>query len=184
MATIKTKFDSTCNRCDEPIKVGDTVEWEPGAGAWHPKCRSKPKLQKKAPVQEPPAVADGTYTVVLNPTPPEERITIKVETKTGGKLQGKTVLSFMHGSDNLRSFTGFGFLFGSRVLVWKRMLGAIKTPQAQKAMEVLINSDDQEEFGNSYALLSSRCYSCGRVLTVPVSINKGLGPECARRRTR
>ena len=37
------------------------------------------------------------------------------------------------------------------------------------------------ESREAYALLSSRCARCNRTLTVPASIHRGLGPECAQK---
>ena len=42
-----------------------------------------------------------------------------------------------------------------------------------------IISSDPKGAGEAYALESANCFRCGRKLTVPVSIHRGLGPECA-----
>jgi SNF2 family DNA or RNA helicase len=39
---------------------------------------------------------------------------------------------------------------------------------------------DYESMGLSYAMNSGRCWKCGRELTVPASIHRGLGPDCAQ----
>ena len=35
---IKSKFDSTCEVCNQPIRKGTEIEWEQGAGARHVVC--------------------------------------------------------------------------------------------------------------------------------------------------
>lgn len=42
-------------------------------------------------------------------------------------------------------------------------------------------SGDFKKYGMAYALESNHCYRCGKLLTVPASINAGLGPDCASR---
>lgn len=46
------------------------------------------------------------------------------------------------------------------------------------ALQALLTGN-YEDYGLAYALESSRCWRCNRMLTVPASIHRGLGPDCA-----
>ncbi len=115
---------------------------------------------------------DGIYTVVM---PDGQRKTIRVRTKVGGTFGGRTILAYLSGSDNEKDYTGFAFLSedGTRVFMWRRFENSGLLPFANVLLQ------NPEEAGMAYALESGRCYRCGRKLTVPASIHRGLGPDCA-----
>lgn len=125
-------------------------------------------------------IHDGTYTIVF---PDGKYRTIRLRTaKWGDMPAGSQVVSFLSGPDNERSFTNFGFVFGRRLQVWKRFeenaLGGIV-----EAAKILLECDDEgiADAGEAYALKSGHCCRCGRVLTVPASLHRGMGAECAKK---
>lgn len=52
------------------------------------------------------------------------------------------------------------------------------TDSAMAALMALLTGD-YEAMGLAYAMASGRCWKCGRELTVPASIHRGMGPDCA-----
>lgn len=64
-------------------------------------------------------------------------------------------------------------------LVFKSNSPPERLQRIQKAMDRIMA--DPETAGLAYAMKENRCCRCGKELTVPASIHKGMGPECARR---
>lgn len=93
---------------------------------------------------------------------------------------GERVVKYLAGPDNEsdKSYVGFAFLKGDRLVIWKRFQGET---QLTRDASVLLDPAKAAEYGLRYALSSGRCYSCGHELTVPASIHRGLGPDCAKR---
>ncbi len=124
------------------------------------KAAAKARMDVKVP--------DGTYTVVDGSV----RRTLRLRTrKDGGQ-----VASFLSGSNNDTQYTRFAYVRGDRMFVWKEFKG---DSIISRMLNILLRSDDHLQFGEAYALESSRCFRCNHTLTVPVSIYRGLGPECA-----
>lgn len=122
--------------------------------------------------------ADGTYTVVRE----DGYETIKVRTGKTGHWEGRKIISYLAGPDNEADYVSFGELERGEVKVWKKYQTETMRSKV-RAAEFLVrgSSEDVAKAGHQYALVSGRCYKCGRTLTVPASINRGLGPECAKR---
>jgi len=133
-------------------------------------------------------VKDGFYTCVFKDG---DYRTLKVETKPldAITLPGKTIISYLHGPDNSRDYSGFGFINhdkeGDEVFyLWKKHKKEDGSPSESakslvRAVEILLKKP--EKAGLEYATRSGNCYRCGRQLTVPASINAGLGPDCAKK---
>ncbi len=122
-------------------------------------------------------VPNGTYTVGDE----EDYVTIKIE--EGAKwADGQTVVSFLSGSDNEVSYTGFAFLTDQGLKVWKRFREESR-PIAAVQYLLTGNVDEAHErflnLAEAFALESGHCMRCGRKLTVPASLHRGLGPVCA-----
>lgn len=127
-------------------------------------------------VKEQKAISNGTYTIVLNA---DEYVTLRIKECTFGDFpKGTRVIQYLWGSDNESSFKGFAFLTpDNKVKVWNSFKNAAKLI---KAANILADSNDPGFYGLEYALRSGRCWRCGRTLTVPTSIHRGLGPDCAK----
>ena len=145
---------------------------------WKPARKAAPAAaQAEAP--EASAIPEGTYTVVLDS---DDYVTIRVQTEAW--CEGKVVASFLCGSDNESSYKGFGFVNGGRINVWSKFRSA---QRIVTAAQLLIEGDvdaAHEEFldrAEAYAMASGRCMRCHRKLTVPSSLHRGLGPDCAGR---
>jgi hypothetical protein len=122
----------------------------------------------------------GTFTVVRGTDGAETYETIKLERIEVGPLAGKVIASHISGPDNELDFQGFAFVSETgRVNVWKK--NANIDPRWTAAVEFVVNGTRDEQLGMSeaYALRSGRCSRCNRKLTVPASLNRGYGPDCA-----
>lgn len=119
-------------------------------------------------------VPDGTYSVKFADG---SHRTLKVKTnKPDARFApGETVVSYLDGPDNWSNYTGFGFLTAGRLNVWKRFQADSTLVEAVK---VLIA--DPKAAAGAYGIESGRCGLCGRQLTVPESIEAGIGPVCAK----
>jgi len=117
---------------------------------------------------------EGTFTVVGK----TKHVTIRLREEVW--CGGRVVVSYLAGPDNTNDFVKFGFVGPeNRVTVWSCKKHMNLEHQVWSAEYVLRNRDKIGDFGYEYALRSSRCCKCGRKLTVPASIHRGMGPECA-----
>lgn len=119
--------------------------------------------------------AQGTYTVVIG----SERRTLKFVAPKQGSFKGMIVVRFLSGRDNEEDYTGFAnSIDNTHVRVWRRFK---EDSLLIDCLKFLCESDtNRADAGERYALESSKCWRCGRKLTVPASIHRGLGPECAK----
>lgn len=122
------------------------------------------------------AIRNGTYTVVLNGE--DDYVTIRIsDSFIKGAAKGAQMVSYLSGSNNEHDYTGFAFLNGRWSRVWKKYADS---ERLVAALKVLTDGGDAEA-GERYALASGNCYACGRKLTVPASLLRGLGPTCAEK---
>jgi hypothetical protein len=147
-----------------------------------------------------PNVHNGTYTVSH---PARGHFTVKLWTSTKGELAGKRILSLLTGPSNETDYTAVAFWddANKRVNVWRRFRGDPLDGQApidgyhwatgwsafERKLSIWCDLAVRGEKGNAYSegcrlQRESRCCVCNRKLTVPESIDAGIGPECASRR--
>jgi len=139
-----------------------------------------------------PVVPDGKYTVVFNtprnpdnPTADEDAddyVTLRLKTPIQGNFKGRQIAAYLSGPDNNSNYTGFATVDGSAAHVWQRFTASPTFHRPIAALSVLLNMDPdtQQLAGLAYALRSGNCYRCGRTLTVPASLYRGMGPICAQ----
>jgi uncharacterized protein DUF6011 len=129
-----------------------------------------------------PPVADGTYTVEL---PDGKYYTVEIEVAKKGALAGKRIASYLNGPDNDSHFKGFGFVTEhGDVAVWKSAKADIPTAKlwgyTEAVKTVMGYPELASDFREAYAMKSGRCSKCHKTLTVPASLHRGIGPECAK----
>ena len=128
----------------------------------------------------------GTYTVVLN-NDENDYVTLRVEKASFIKDSDKTMVSYLGGSDNENSYRGFAFIGYNGINVWSKFQHNTRIVTAAKVLWAIAQDEAglgqaHEEFlkkAEAYALSSGHCARCNRKLTVPASLHRGLGPECA-----
>lgn len=114
-------------------------------------------------------VPNGTYTVVW---PEGGHTTIRIR---AWKRTGERVAAYLMGSDNEGDYQGFATVRAGGYALWKTYAADGRPAQA---LSVLLTGGHATA-GEAYALASGNCWRCGRTLTVPASLARGLGPECA-----
>lgn len=137
--------------------------------------------QYNAPAPAAP-IENGTYTVVFGDE--SDRITLRISdpkwmTENPDSVQA---VAYLYGPDNSNDYKGIGFLKSHGVAIWRSVRPTISAEFEARINEALriIGDSDQAELREAYALRSGRCARCGRKLTVPASIHRGVGPECAK----
>jgi len=128
-------------------------------------------------------IKPGFYTIVFDETT-DDRITFRVKPHwdDAGKARGEMVVGYLRGPENTKDYTNFAFLtpHGQHRMwsIWKRFRDG-DTSRLERGLEVL--HQDPATAGEAYAIRSSNCAMCGHTLTVPASVNRGLGPVCAQK---
>lgn len=127
-------------------------------------------------------VENGTYTVVFDGGGDRYRtLRLRNDFRDDGPAEAQ-VVEYLSGPDNELDFTGCAFLEGARLRVWRRHRGGELQRELEDAVRALVGGDvDPGEAREAYALMSGRCSACGRKLTVPASLHRGMGPDCAER---
>ena len=81
---------------------------------------------------------------------------------------GKTILEYLSGPNNEKDYTGFAFLNGVRLAVWKKHQD--NEPLVADAREFLADP--------SKALLAAKCIRCNANLSTPESVRSLMGKVC------
>lgn len=121
----------------------------------------------------------GTFTFVWGQDDSDYR-TIRIKKWTSRR--GCWLIELLTGPENSTDFTAFGTYdeaTGSYT-IWRRY---IHNEKMKDVIEWLKASDEEKQkaAGEVYAMQSNNCWRCGHRLTVPASIHRGLGPDCAEK---
>lgn len=126
------------------------------------------------------AIHDGIITIE-NPATGGHR-TFKIETQHSGNLSGKRIVSLLVGRDNTGDYQGFGFVVeDGRVVVWRKFRGIEKMSDFDKFASMLAAPRNWSEKRGLVYHVAGACRRCGRVLSTPESVRRGLGPTCAEK---
>lgn len=116
---------------------------------------------------------NGKVTIV-NPATGNWR-TFRIRTQKPGQwAEGKRVVGLLTGPQNTSDYQNFGFLEGGQIRVWKRYQGT----DFETYAKMLMHPSQFIEKGAEY-MVEGHCIRCNRLLTVPSSIESGIGPVCA-----
>lgn len=173
--TIATPYDRSAERRNvlaqtlEDVRRVYMVRFAPAVAPTQPEL---PALQREINL--------GTFTVSY---PEGDYYTVELERVEQGELAEKVIASFLRGPDNERDFQGFAFINQRdghcEVQTWKKFRGI----DERWKMAALIAADSTQAdalgMAEAYAQRSGRCSRCGRKLTVPASLHRGYGPDCA-----
>lgn len=130
-------------------------------------------------------IKNGTHTI-QSPRGGHRTFRIATQPDDAEFAPGQRIVSLLCGPDNETSYVGFGFVssYADRgvelVKLWRRFLSKPGEPSSdfEWYADMLMNSQKYEASGYRY-LCEARCIRCNRKLTTPVSINLGVGPDCA-----
>lgn len=134
-------------------------------------------LPPTVPIQQIVVVPNGTYTVVLDPDTMGhggDRVTLRVRDFKNGSAK---VVKVRFGNE----YVGFATADANGIRTWRSArgnFGPANLARFERAASALF-TDKWPSYGYEYALESKCCFRCGRELTVPASIHRGLGPDCA-----
>lgn len=197
--TITARFASRCAACDGQIHEGDLIEWERGQPARHAECPANPE-----PVAERPA--DDTLPAMDHPGTREGRMLAAGElTATAIGPDGDHATFYMRclsrnddGTWERPDYQNaemivvsaakrgqrFGTLRpveGGHSMRWK----LAPTDAIRAAFDVLVIHLATGDTPAGWRIESADvCGRCGRELTDPESIARGIGPDCFGQMTR
>ncbi len=104
------------------------------------------------------------------------RVTYKVRASKDGNVH---FVSTLTGPDNTTSYTFLGTIFSSGEYRHGSRSSIAPTAASAVAFEYFFRAVAQGDVSKIEFWHEGRCGRCGRVLTVPGSIETGFGPECA-----
>lgn len=137
-----------------------------------PRTAHSPIVTEHAPesVVEPPKVNPWAGIYTIETSHGHRTFKVRSNPEDSDFAPGKTVLSFLNGSDNDNDYKGFAFLVDGGAQIWKRFAG--NSSLAADTAQFLANPDG--------ALVAKLCARCGHTLTTPGSIAAGYGPDCVK----
>lgn len=119
-------------------------------------------------------VPDGTYTVVFE-NGDYRTLRVRTQDEFASFKPGVTLLDFLSGSNNERDYTGFAEVEANgNVKPWRRFADNV---ELREAVRVLVG--DPRAAAAAYGIESEHCGMCGRKLSTPESLARGIGPDCA-----
>lgn len=122
------------------------------------------------------SVPDGRYTIAFE-NGSHKTLRVRTQDESSDFMPGLPVLQHLTGSDNDSDYTSFGHVDArGEVRIWKKHQDNVSL---REAMLVLVG--DPKAASQAYALETSCCGVCGRTLSTPESIARGIGPDCADR---
>jgi hypothetical protein len=111
--------------------------------------------------------------------------TFQIKTAKGGKLKGSRILSMFFGRENTNDmqYKGFAFVTESKIHIWRSQDTHDNQVYVSMLTDMVANGENSHYAKMGYKLMmEKRCRACNRVLTNPLSISTGIGPECASRK--
>lgn len=130
---------------------------------------------------------NGTYTVTSF-TGEHRTFMIKTQPDDARFAPASRIISMLVGSDNENDYKGFGFVYDNEIYVWpKKRAAKHQEPtfwekSADMVWSLVTKGDASPYYRKGCRLMvEERCRRCNRKLTNPVSIEAGIGPECAQR---
>lgn len=122
-------------------------------------------------LEKPNLVIEFGFITLQIPGAANKHYTYRVHVVQKGDLEGKRIVSLLIGPDNTRNYKGFGFVTDDgRINVWRRYKGT----NYDKHAGALVSPPEGTRVWEA-----ARCCECGRWLTTPESVARGIGPVCA-----
>jgi hypothetical protein len=130
-------------------------------------------------------IENGIYTLVLDGLAPEdskEWVTLQVQDDwRDNAVANAQSISVLVGPDNTRNYRGFAFLTGDTVKMYSKQSHQTQWQEYAGMLLDLAKGDPLvREAREAYAMISGRCSRCHKTLTVPKSVEYGVGPECRK----
>lgn len=118
---------------------------------------------------------NAVITVRNNATGNHRTFRLRTQKPTAKFAPGMRILSLLIGPDNTSQYKGFAFVDeDGNVYLWKRYKDSVFESY------VALLRDPYNTYGGKLEwFVEGRCRVCNRRLTVPDSIESGIGPKCA-----
>lgn len=124
----------------------------------------------------------GNATFTIRSIRTGTRFTFRV--RESKQKKGTFFVSYLSGTDNESNYTWFGMIFDRNKFVLGRKARERGISEATPAVAAFIWTFARLNAGVDVPNLefwhAGKCGRCGRTLTVPGSIETGIGPECAK----
>jgi hypothetical protein len=181
---LTNKYDGPCSKCGVVVPAGEGRLSKPVAGGkWvvshvgdcpTPEPVEAPEAREG---EQPIAMDDrnpypGIYTVEDN----EGHVTLRVfqQQMDADFAPGELLIEHLVGRDNESDYKGFGFIKAGRLIVWKKhRVESGPERRYVRAARVLLENP-------SAVLEAKNCPRCNAILSNPVSIAAGIGPDCRK----
>lgn len=128
-------------------------------------------LAERIAASQPEPIYDGIYTVERSDGS-WRTLRLRTQAADAKFAPGRQIISYLSGPENTSDYTGFGFVgLSGGVQMWNRFKD-----------ETGLRTDAETLLADpTGALKSTECFRCHHPLTVPASLYRGLGPDCARK---
>lgn len=121
---------------------------------------------------------NGTYTVSSSQSKTHK--VFRIRTCRSGNLKDKRIISIKDSNANF-GWMGFGFVSDNGIQVWNKFKKLDNYSEMSRCLWSLVTERENSPYlGVGMSVQEScTCIRCNRELTDPVSIERGVGPECA-----
>lgn len=198
---IQARFRSQCPACEQPIQLGEQVEWERGRKASHVQCPEVFDSPEALEYQDQSAadeltIADAAdrllfeYAAALRLSNLEQlqkgiyRVSLTgAEARHGiDYVNLNLVPSEQYGSVKISQYSGESIGCITRhgeLRLWPEVDPASAFVKAMlAAVEILLGSADLLQYARAWSIAASCCWRCGAPLVDQVSRARLLGPHC------
>lgn len=161
---------TTKNKKDEPIQLSLFDEID----------RQTKETSDKRKADAWSYLTAGNATFTLESTKLNKRCTYKVMHRKDDSCKDRYIVKLLYGNDNNSDYKFIG-IFYADTGVYKSHAPADNKPMHDKMFASFVNmlrNNVQPWFNNCLFYKSGKCACCGRKLTTPESIERGVGPEC------
>lgn len=175
------RYPGACRTCHIRVEAGEGVVFQmPGESAWiviHkdgqcPLPIEIPRIEAKTGQVYTGLLWPGIYTMV-DANGAHVTYRVRVQATTDKFAPGETIIDYLSGPDNTSDYTSFAFVRDGSLVVWKRFRLSEDVGVQHKIRGALALLRDP-----SRATVARTCIRCNALLTVPESLEAGMGPTC------
>lgn len=129
---------------------------------------------------------NGFYTLISPHSGEHRTFRVRTQDEKDNFAPGERLIALLKGPDNESDYRNFGYVTDRGIRVWSSVKAKADGGFFESCAKILW--DVAENGAESYYAkkgwrveLDKRCRRCNRRLTNPVSLESGIGPECAER---
>lgn len=177
------QYGGRCRQCNGWVESGEGLLVGSRTEGWaveHEDCTAVEAVERapreRATMVGAFAVVDGKYTIQRIDNA-DDYITIRVRTQDEDDtfMPGRQVLGYLSGANNDADYTQFAHVDErGAVRIWKA-----HRDNARLAQAVQVLAGDPKACAVAFGRKTETCWRCGRTLSTPESIERGMGEQCA-----